>query len=474
MTPTSIRVRLTGWYFGIFAATFALYGIGIFLAMRAGVNAILDDELRARLPGVERFLQRHNPAVKLKKLREEFKEHSGLRPGGDLFQLSDAQGNWLFRSTSIRDYQIGLPAADTSTPRYETVDADGSRLRVLSATITITGDRYTAQLAAPATEAYDILRRFQLLLLVSMPLVLAAASAGGYWMSRRALAPVDEITRTARLVSEHNLSRRLPIPKAADELQRLTHTFNDMLGRLEAAFRRMTQFTADASHELRTPVALVRTAAQLCLRRERTEAEYRDGLRQILDEATRMTGVIDSLIMFARVDSGAETLNVAVTDLAGLVTEACRRSEPLAEAKQIRLERLIPDGPIRVYADSSALQRLFLILVDNAVKYTPSGGCVRVQVERVDDHVAVRVEDTGIGISEQDRAFIFDRFYRADKARSREEGGAGLGLSIAKWIADAHRASLHVDSAPGQGSTFTFQIGGQLAASLPEGTAVVV
>jgi len=257
----------------------------------------------------------------------------------------------------------------------------------------------------------------------------------------------------------------LTIPRAADELQRLTLTFNDMLGRLEAAFKRITQFPADASHELRTPVALVRTAAQLALRRERGDIEYRDALSQILDESTRMTGLIESLMTLARVDSGAETLNIATTDMTVLVAEACRRSEPLAAAKPIQLERLIPDGPVPVDADANALQRLVVILIDNAIKYTAPGGRVRVAVDSKAEDVILSVQDTGIGISEEDRAFIFDRFYRADKARSREAGGAGLGLSIARWIADAHRGSIQVDSAPGKGSTFHFRMARQVVRS---------
>ncbi|MBI3490779.1 MAG: HAMP domain-containing protein, partial [Acidobacteria bacterium] len=292
-----------------------------------------DEELRVRLQGVQRFMERHDPTESLEDMQYEFREHSGMRPGGDLLQVGDAEGKWLFQSPSIREYQVELPRTDVSTPRFETMDVNGHQLRVLSAKFVVSGHRYTAQLGAPVAEAYNILQRFQWLLFLSIPLVLAVASAGGYWMSRRALAPVDAITRAARVVSEHNLSSRLPIPETADELQRLTLTFNEMLGRLDAAFKRITQFTADASHELRTPVALVRTAAQLSLRRERDDPEYRDALDQILDEAKRMTVLIESLMTLARVDSGAETLKSATTDIALLVADACRRSEPLADAK---------------------------------------------------------------------------------------------------------------------------------------------
>lgn len=458
MKPASIRIRLTLWYFGIVAATFAIYAIGILLATRASVNAVIDEELRTRLQGVQRYMERHDPAVSLEELQGELREHSGLRPGGDLLQVSNGQGQWLFRSASIRQYAIDAPATGPSEPRYETLNVSGQRLRVLSANFTVSGNAYTAQLAAPVAEAYDILQRFQWVLLISIPLVLAVASAGGYWMSRRALAPVDEITRAAQAVSEHNLSSRLIIPQAADELQRLTVTFNQMLGRLEVSFKRITQFTADASHELRTPVALVRTTAELSLRRQRDNPEYREALDQILDEARRMTGIIESLMTLARVDSGVETLNTQIVDLASLVRDACSRSEPLALSKQVQFEREIPAASIPVSGDAGALQRLFLILIDNAIKYTPTHGRVRVDLKTESDVVIAAIEDTGMGISNDDLPFIFDRFYRADKARSREAGGAGLGLSIARWIAEAHHATVRAESTLGTGSRFEVRI----------------
>ncbi len=458
MRPASIRLRLTLWYFGIFAATFAAYAIGMLLAMRASVDAVIDEELRTRLQGVERYMERYDPRVSLERMQDEFREHAGLRPGGDLLQVSNAQGEWLFRSASIREYEISPRATGLVIPRYETLDVEGHRLRVLSANFTVSGHTYIAQLAAPVAEAYDILRRVQWLLLLSIPLVLVVATAGGYWMSRRALAPVDEITRAAQSVSEHNLSNRLAIPQTTDELQRLTITFNQMLGRLETSFKRITQFTADASHELRTPVALVRTTAELSLRRRRDNPEYREALDQILDEAKRMTGTIESLMTVARVDSGAETLDIRTIDLARFARDACLGSEPLAQSKQIQFESQIPETPVLVRGDASALQRLFLILIDNAIKYTPSTGHVRVSLTAQAGNVVVTVEDTGIGISSEDIPFIFDRFYRADKARSREAGGAGLGLSIARWIADAHHASIHVESTLGEGSTFEIRL----------------
>jgi len=312
-------------------------------------------------------------------------------------------------------------------------------------------------LASPLGQVFDVLQRLQWLLLLSIPVVLIIATIGGYWMSRRALAPVDAITSTARSISEHSLSRRLASLRTGDELQRLAETFNQMMDRLETAFKRITQFTADASHELRTPTALIRTTAELSLRRDRDSAEYREALGQVLEEAEGMGVLIDSLMTLARMDSGAEALSYAILDIASVVREASSAGQPLADSKQIQIDREIPDEPILVDGDPHALRRLFLILIDNAVKYTPTSGRVAIALRRNDNDAVAEVRDTGIGISQGDLPFIFERFYRADKARSRETG-AGLGLSIARWIAEAHRASIHVDSIVGKGSKFELRI----------------
>ncbi|PYQ88528.1 MAG: two-component sensor histidine kinase [Acidobacteria bacterium] len=469
MKPASVRLRLTLWYLGIFAAIFMAYATGIVMAMRASLHAAIDEELGTRLAGLRTFMERHDPSVSMEDFRDEFREHSGLRPGGDLVQVSDSHGGLLFQSRSIRDYHVDPPVVVSSAPRYEIVNAGGTRMRVLTANVTVAGRRYVAQLAAPVADAYALVQRFQWLIASSIPVVLALASAAGYWLSRRALAPVDDITSTARSIGEHNLSKRLRISPSGDELQRLAETFNQMLDRLEVAFRRITQFTADASHELRTPVALVRTTAELALRQDRSEPEYREAIGEILDEAERMSGLLDSLLTLARVDSGAEALSLADVDLAAVIRDVCGRSEPLVHSKQLRLDRVLPDGRMVVHGDAHALERLFLILIDNAIKYTPSGGRIRVALETQADQAAVTIEDTGVGIPKDALPFVFDRFYRVDKVRSRQDGGAGLGLSIARWIIDAHRGSIEAESIQGNGTTFIVRIPAATASLLGDG-----
>jgi heavy metal sensor kinase len=296
------------------------------------------------------------------------------------------------------------------------------------------------------------------LLVISIPTLLACAAAGGYWISARALAPVDQITRTARTISAQNLSSRLVVPESRDELQRLSETLNGMLDRLESAFKKITQFTADASHELRTPVAVMRTRAELSLRKARSADEYRDVIAEVLAELEKTSGLIEQLMFLARADSGAETLHFAPTDVAGVLREACHQGSALAEAKQIAFDQKIPGGVMWMEGDATSLRRLFLILIDNAVKYTPASGQVEVSLQRNGKYAIAEVRDTGIGIAEADLPSVFERFYRADKARTREMGGVGLGLSIGRWITEVHNGTIEVHSTPGRGSIFQVRL----------------
>jgi len=232
-----------------------------------------------------------------------------------------------------------------------------------------------------------------------------------------------------------------------------------MFARLESSVRRMKQFTADASHELRAPVSLIRTTAEVAVqRRDRPAAEYLKSLDEILEEAERTSQVVDSLMLLARADSSKEALERIPADLNSIARSAIEQGEKLVRSRGVALQAHLPAGPTAILAEPDALRRSLLILIDNAAKYTPSGGAIAVGIERHDGYAVASVTDTGIGISKEDLPHVFDRFWRADKARSREQGGAGLGLSIAKWIVEAHRGSIHAESEPSRGSTFRIRI----------------
>jgi signal transduction histidine kinase len=284
---------------------------------------------------------------------------------------------------------------------------------------------------------------------------------------------VDRITQDARSISIANLSERLEVSGSKDELHRLTETLNDMLARLDSSVRQMRQFTADASHELRTPLTLIRTAAEFSLRRERTREELTEAIRKILRECERTSTLVDSLLLLARADSGVDGLQFAPVDLCDLVRDACDQARILAGPKQIEVRVEIQDSSIELIADEHALRRVLLIFLDNAVKYTASGGVVSLQADVKDGEALVTVKDTGIGIGAEDLPHVFDRFWRADQVRSREMGGAGLGLSIARWIAERHSGTITARSEPGAGSTFELRIPCASATDLGAGAGLV-
>jgi heavy metal sensor kinase len=308
------------------------------------------------------------------------------------------------------------------------------------------------------SEGLEALERFKLMLFLAAPLLLIVASAGGYWLSTRALGPVDEISQAAQKIGIENLADRLQVPHTGDQLQRLSETLNATFARLEASVLHMKQFTADASHELRAPISLIRATAEIALQKYRSAAEYREALEEILEESERTSQVVGSLMLLARADSGKEALDRGPADACAIVRGAIEQGEKLARRRNIEFNASVPSGPIAIQGDADALRRAVLILLDNAVKYTPEGGAVKVNLAEERGNVIVSIIDTGIGIAKEDIAHIFDRFWRVDRARSREQGGAGLGLSIAKWIVEAHRGSIGLESTLGRGSVFSLRI----------------
>ena len=456
MIKLPIRLRLTAWYFAILAVVLSAFGISAYFAMRHSIRQTVDEELQIRSEGVHQLIERDIQRGHKDDLPEGLREHTELRQGGALLQVSDEQGNWLYRSPVMSDY--GVPRPATVPKRATEFMGKDVPLRIWTQKVSVGGQSYLIQSAFEMDDFYESLHHFALLLFISIPSLLLCAAAGGYWISTRALAPVDQIAQTARTISAQNLSSRLVVPKTGDELQRLSETLNGMLERLEAAFKKITQFTADASHELRTPVAVMRTRAELSLRKARSAEEYRDVIAEVLTELEKTSGLIEQLMFLARADSGAETLHFAPTNVSEVLREACHQGSALAEAKQIGFQERISGDSMWIQGDATSLRRLFLILIDNAVKYTPANGQVEVSLQRNDGYAVAQVRDTGIGIAEADLPNVFERFYRADKARTRESGGVGLGLSIGRWITEVHAGAIEVHSSPGRGSMFRIRL----------------
>jgi heavy metal sensor kinase len=267
---------------------------------------------------------------------------------------------------------------------------------------------------------------------------------------------VDKIAQTAQEIEENDLSRRINV-NTKDELGRLAATLNAMIGRLDKAFQRQKQFTSDASHELRTPLAVIEAESTLALQKERPANDYRQSLETISQEATQMSSLIEQLLTLARADAGKEQWNFTKVNLGKLITNLSADAEVLCQEKGLSFQ-LGQTQDLVVKGDEARLRGLFMNLLDNAIRYTPAPGTISVSIRREGQMAVAAVKDTGIGIPAEDIPFIFERFYRVDKSRSRAEGGTGLGLAICKHIAEAHGGKIEVESQVGAGSTFSVSL----------------
>ena len=297
------------------------------------------------------------------------------------------------------------------------------------------------------------LSNFKSNMLITLPILILLGSLGGWFLARKSLSPIGYIASKARNITSKNLSERLKPRGTEDEMDDLIQTINDMIARLEGSFKRMAEFTADASHELKTPICAMRGEAEVLLSKGRKAEEYQEGLAHFIEQFENLNRMINDLILLSKSDSSQVELKMVPLRLDLLIKDLCHLFQVLAEQNRIGLEMDIPEE-VTVLGDKVRLQQLFTNLIDNAIKFTPQGS-IRVSVEKNEEAVLVKIKDTGIGIPEEEQGKIFKRFYRVDKSRSKEPGGVGLGLSIAEWIAHAHHGRIEIDSELNKGSTFT-------------------
>ena len=474
---TSIRLRLTAWYFLSVALVLVLIAAGSWFAMRASVYTAVDLGLQHALGGVAPLVasQRDGDAADL---RTTLDRASRLMLAGGLFQVFDEHGVLLYQSAGLARHRVTTsppppPAAAPDAqgesrdrrrsrrgPRpgadivFRSIGPDTWPVRMASVRVRAGDVVRTVEVGEPLQSFNESLRRFAWLLVLSVPVLLLVATALGYWIAGRALAPVDGIIRDARALDPDNLSARLTVPPAHDELRQLSETLNDMLARIEGSVSRTRQFTADASHELRGPLALIQAAAEYAVRRERPREALVDALQTVLRESKRTTALVDSLLALARGDADQDAGALMSADMTRIVRDVVDAARPLAADTNVTLAADIAEAPLMVLADPVLLQRVVFILIDNALKYTLAGGRVDVRVTPADAHVVLAVTDTGIGIAPDDLPRVFDRFWRADTTRSRGAGGVGLGLSIAHDIVRRAGGALDAESTPGVGLTF--------------------
>ncbi|HSR09827.1 MAG TPA: heavy metal sensor histidine kinase [Thermodesulfobacteriota bacterium] len=456
MRVRSIRTRLTLWYTSLLALTFVLLGGAAYTL----VSYNLSHDVDTSLAGVARVLadqaRRGETAFPPPDIDDAFRRFFGFSPWDRFFDLvppgrPGPQGNRRLplSEKAMRNASEGLPTLETVTGLAP------YPVRIMTMPV-IQGGRVVnlVQVGMSLEMSYNTRHSFLLTMAAIFPVALLLAGGGGWLLARRALRPVDQMAEAARRISAEHLATRLEDTGANDELSRLAKTLNEMLSRLDASFRQIRQFSADASHELQTPLTILKGEIEVALRSARKPEEYERVLRSSLEEIERIARLVDGLLLLARADAGVLRMDIRPTDLKRVAEQVYGQATVLAEKKGVDL-RLGTVEEISVPADPERLRRVLLNLVENAVKYTPCGGRVTISLGRRGDRAAVRVRDTGMGIAPEERERIFDRFYRSADARARGEGGAGLGLCIARSIVEAHRGTIEVESAPGQGSTFT-------------------
>jgi signal transduction histidine kinase len=438
--------------------------------LRHTIGQTLRQDLQERIDDVRTELQQLDPTLTPDQVQTHFDAIYRLRDDGKWLSIVDQYGRWIYRSARMveRGAPVQLPQNLPRTGIVSQFRQSRWAVRTFALPISVNGVSYTVETGIATKKPDAMLRQFGLGLLLLTPAVVLIAALAGYLISGKALAPVALVVNEARRISDRNLESRLPVSPANDELSQLSITLNNMLARIDAGFRSVRDFTANASHELRTPLARLCTEIEIALLRPREGAEYRESLKHLHESALEMSSVIDSLLAIARSESGSEVLRLSPIDLYSLIHSVAEEWKSTAERLGVHFRIAVvgseDNDPIHVFGDRLSLVRLLRVFLDNAFKFTPENGSVTITVEQRTTSVLLAVEDTGIGISPEHHGSIFNRFFRVHGDTSGQRSGAGLGLSLAAWIAEQHHTSVSIKSSLGLGSRFEIS----LARALPE------
>ncbi|MCU0494428.1 MAG: ATP-binding protein [Chloroflexaceae bacterium] len=478
----SLRTRLTLSYTAVFAVSLLALGLGIFFTVRQMMEQGVQEDLKA---GTNQIIEIYNNAlqpleyvISEGELRQQAVGNVTNAFGIPLLgvQIFNPQGNETGRTENLRSVEMPLPSEALNLPPGQSITTmrrmNGTNLRTQTTPIVWrNGNQIVGyvQVSRPMDDVDNTLGLLLSILIGGGTLALLITAAGVAWLSRRAMAPLDQVTHTAEnIVRAEDLAQRVPVPNSNDELQRLTITINELLGRLESLFLTQRRFVADVSHELRTPLAAMQGNLEVLTRGACNSPELlNESLTDMRRETTRLTRMVNDLLLLAQSDMGVQIRNEPV-ELDSLLLEVHRELRPLAGEVSLRIGA---EDQILVQGDRDRLKQALLNLGANAIQHTAPGGSVTLGLERRDSFACVSVADTGEGIAGEDLPKIFERFYRADRSRSRHVGGAGLGLSIVKRIVEAHGGQVTVASIVGRGSTFAMWLPLPAAPALPLDTA---
>lgn len=455
----TLRFRFALWIAALLLAALAAFGVFVYISLAQSLSASVDDSLRLSASQATAAVNIENGEISFSDSILEGSSAASLRERGVTIRIFDLDGRTIQASGPYRGLTLSAASAAAAQKRQGTFatviePTEGTPVRFYTAPIIENGQLLgIVQVAQSLASVRETLARLLAALVVGGPLLAVVAALGGYWLVARALAPIDQITRTARRISAEDLSARLNLPATDDEVGRLAATLDGMLSRLDESFQRERQFTANASHELRTPLAAMQAILGVVREERRASEDYEQALADLAEETDRLRSLVEDLLRLARGDAqqpaACETIDLSV--LLRDVTDSLR---PLAEAKRLTLDCAAPDG-LTLSGDRDGLIRLFVNLLDNAIKYTEHGA-ITVTASPRPDIIRIMVSDTGIGIPAEHLPLIFNRFYRVDSSRTSR--GAGLGLAIAVDVARAHGGTIEAASAAGAGSTFTVRL----------------
>ena len=464
MNTRSIRFRLTVWYAGLLAGLLILFGVSIYIGLGHYLRSHLTDTLTKEARQIGETMLVNVDLSGEAYVVDEIKEHFAPEINGLFLRVTRADGSTLYESGSPKDASFDpghLPPArrdlSQAVSQVERLAGDVEMMICAVPFTTREGNRFLIEAGSPLGQTESVLHGLLLTFAVGLPLVVAVAVAGGYVVMKRAMKPVGEITRTPEQITSRNLSERLPEARTGDELEALSTALNKMIARIDHSFRHMNRFTADASHELRTPLTVLRGELEAVTQRHDIPTDARETIESALEESERLSKIVESLLAISRLDAGEALMARERFDLAGLVADTVEQMRLLAEDKRITLSCSAGDA-VQVEGDPGRLKQVVVNLADNAIKYTNEGGRVDIKVAAVDGKALLEVSDTGVSIPADALPHVFGRFYRVDKARSRQMGGAGLGLSIVKSICQAHGGRISVESTEGKGSRFTVEL----------------
>jgi heavy metal sensor kinase len=459
MNTRSLSFRLVTWYAGLLTIVFVLLGVLTIIFLRHYLEAnLLDTQARRARQIADTLLvaaSRTGEAALGREIDELYSPEANDR----LIRITGGDGHVVYASGKPKDHSFDpskVPAPSLTRKgvflRKESLPS-GSVLIAAQTYSATDGSRYIVEVGLSTARTEATLSQVLLMLAIGLPIAVCVAVAGGFMLVRRALKPVDRLSHKAAEITQHNLSERLPVMRTGDELERLSLSLNLMISRLEDAINSSKQFVADASHELRTPLAVLRGEVESLAQDGQLRFQTRETLGSMLEEVDRLAKIVEGLLALSRLDSGEAKAQWVRFDLAELVATTADQMSLLAEDKSITV--VCDSSPsVTVEGDRARLKQVVVNLLDNAIKYTPNGGRINLKITREDGDAVLEVADDGIGIPPEALPHVFKRFFRVDGSRSRDQGGAGLGLSIVKSICDAHGARVEVSSAPGRGSRF--------------------